>query len=196
MMESVEIHPLTSDRWNDFETLFGKSGACGGCWCMYWRLKRSEYKLQIGNGNREAIKQIVQRGEIPGLLAYVNEEPAGWVSVAPRDEFSVLERSKILSRIDDQPVWSVVCFFVQRKKRNLGLSEKLLLAAVEYARQHGAGIVEGYPVEPQNGRKADISVYTGLASVFKRAGFVEVARRSEMRPMMRYCIQDTGKGIL
>ena len=180
------FHPLTPDRWSDFEKLFGPRGACGGCWCMYWRLSRTQYEEQHGELNRRNIKSLVDLGNIPGILAYVDDEPVGWCSIAPRGEFPTLGRSRILKPVDDQPVWSVVCFFVARGQRRKGLTVQLLKAAIEYARSNGAKIIEGYPVEPKDGKSPDVFVYTGLSSAFKKAGFTEVLRRSETRPIMRY----------
>ncbi len=184
----LDFHPVTPDRWSDLETLFGPRGATGGCWCMYWRLKRSEFEQMKGEGNRQAMKSIVDSGEIPGLLAYHDGQPVGWISVAPRPAFSALERSRILKPVDERPVWSVVCFFVKKSFRRKGVTVELLQAAVEYARRHGAQIVEGYPVEPRQGQSPDPFVYTGLASAFLQAGFEEVLRRSETRPIMRRVI--------
>jgi GNAT superfamily N-acetyltransferase len=99
-----------------------------------------------------------------------------------------LSRSRVLKPVDDQPVWSVVCFFVARSQRHKGLTVKLLKAAVEYARANGARIIEGYPVEPKEGKSPDVFVYTGLFSAFKQAGFSEVLRRSETRPIMRFIL--------
>ena len=127
------FHPLTSDRWLDFERLFGPRGACGGCWCMYWRLTRSQFDEQQGESNRRHIKAIVDSGNIPGILAYSGDEPVGWCSVAPRDEYSTLARSRVLKPVDEQSVWSVVCFFVTRNQRHKGLTVELLQAAVEFA---------------------------------------------------------------
>lgn len=162
---------------------------------MYWRLKRSEFTEKTGKGNRLAMQALIQSGEVPGLLAYIqpdneNEPPqaVGWVSIGPRQSFPVLERSRILKPVDDQPVWSIVCFFVARPYRRKGLMVPLINAAVEYARQQGAHIVEAYPVEPKQERTSDVFVYTGLASAFQKAGFVEAARRSETRPIMRKII--------
>ena len=195
-LENVEIIPVTPRRWADMQVLFGPRGACAGCWCMYWRLKRAEFQRQTGDGNRLAMQALIQAGEIPGLLAYLPEkhagpanQPVGWVSVAPRQAFPLFERSRVLKPVDDAPVWSVVCFFVARRFRDHGLTLLLLRAAVDFAAQHGAAIVEGYPIEPKKGRTADVFVYTGLASTFLQAGFVEVARRSETRPIMRYYIK-------
>jgi GNAT superfamily N-acetyltransferase len=182
----LSFHPVTAQRWDDFETLFGPRGAVGGCWCMWFRLKRSEFDVQKGEGNKQAMRRIIDSGEIPGLLAYHQEEPVGWCSVAPREDFPVLDRSRILKRVDDQPVWSVVCFFIARAYRQQGVSLQLLKAALDYAQEHGARILEGYPVEPKKGSTPDVFAYTGLASMFLQLGFVEAARRSETRPLMRY----------
>jgi GNAT superfamily N-acetyltransferase len=153
---------------------------------MWFRQKRSEFEQLKGEGNHQAMQAIVDSGEVPGLLAYIGESPVAWVSVAPREAFPSLDRSPVLKRIDDQPVWSVVCFFIARKYRRQGLSLSLLQAAVEYARRQGARIVEGYPIEPKKDSAPDIYAFTGLAATFRKAGFVEAARRSETRPIMRY----------
>jgi GNAT superfamily N-acetyltransferase len=151
---------------------------------MWWRLTRAEFAKQLGQGNKDAFKRIVEGGEIPGLLAYADGRPVAWCSVAPRETFSALERSRTLRRVDDQPVWSVVCFFVAKSARRKGVMLKLLRAAVEYAKAHGAKIVEGYPIEPTEGLSGS-SGFTGIVSTFRQAGFVEVLRRSETRPIMR-----------
>lgn len=180
------FRPLTPESWADFEKLFGPRGACGGCWCMYWRQSRLQYEDQHGELNRRNIKALVDSGTIPGILAYEEGQPVGWCSIAPREEFPTLGRSRILKPVDDQPVWSVVCFFVARAQRRKGLTVQLLKAAIDYARSKGAKIIEGYPVEPKQGKSPDVFVYTGLSSAFKQAGFREVLRRSETRPIMRY----------
>jgi GNAT superfamily N-acetyltransferase len=155
---------------------------------MWWRLGRSEFEKQKGPGNKRAFKRIVNLGPPPGLLAYAGREPVGWCALARRESYPVLERSRVLARVDREPVWSVPCFFVARPLRGQGVSAALLKAAVTYAREHGVKIVEGYPVEPKRGRMADVFAYTGLAAGFRRADFVEVARRSPTRPLMRYFI--------
>jgi GNAT superfamily N-acetyltransferase len=155
---------------------------------MYWRLPRKQFDEGQGEVNRQHIKALVDSGDIPGILAYEDEKPVGWCSIAPREEFSALARSRILKPVDDQPVWSVVCFYVTRSHRRKGLTVQLLKAAVDFARSNGARIVEGYPVEPKGGKAPDIFVYTGLLSAYIQAGFSEVLRRSETRPIMRYCL--------
>jgi GNAT superfamily N-acetyltransferase len=185
---NLDFHPLTADRWNDLEKLFGKHGACGGCWCMWWRLTRTQFNKQKGEANRMALKQIVANGEPPGILAYDKGEPVAWCSVAPRETYGTLERSRTLKKIDDKPVWSVVCFFTAKPYRNKGLTVKLLRAAREYAKTKGGKIVEGYLVDPQSGRLPDPFVYTGLLQSFLKAGFKEVSRSSKTRIVMRYTI--------
>jgi GNAT superfamily N-acetyltransferase len=186
----VTFHPLTPGRWQDLEALFGANGACGGCWCMWWRLKRAEFEKGKGAGNRRAFQKLVAAGGAPGLLAYDGARPVGWVAAAPREEFVRLEGSKLLAKVDAQPVWSIVCLFIARPYRRRGLMARLLRAAAEHARAHGATLVEGYPVEPAK-RTGDAFVYTGIASSFREAGFVEVARRSPTRPIMRMALTES-----
>ncbi len=184
----LTFHPLTPERWKDFEKLFGERGACGGCWCMSWRLKRAVFEKQKGAGNKRAMRKIVSSGEIPGLMAYVGNESIAWCSVAPREAFPRLENAPTLKRIDDTPVWSIVCLFIAKPYRRRGVSSLLLRAAVDYARQSGATVVEGYPFEPKQ-NLPDPFVWTGLVSSFEAAGFKEAARRSASRPIMRYYIK-------
>ncbi len=181
---------LTPDRWEDFVSLFGERGACGGCWCMWWRLPRRQFEAQKGDGNREAMRGLVADGVVPGLLAYHEDEAVGWCSVGPRGDFPALARSRILKPVDDLSVWSVVCFFVAKSHRGRGLTTRLLLAAAGYARESGARILEGYPVEPRKSPSPAPFLYTGIASAFLRAGFSEVARRSETRPIMRLALEE------
>ena len=187
---SLTFQPVTPERWDDFETLFGPRGGTGGCWCMWSRLKHSEFEAQKGDANKQLMKGIIESGNVPGILAYDGDEPVGWCSIAPREEFSRLERSRILKRVDDQPVWSIVCFFMPRQYRGKGVMTQLLKGAVEYAKSQGAMIIEGYPVEPKKESMPDVFAWHGLAEPFRQAGFKEVARRSETRPFMRYFIEE------
>jgi GNAT superfamily N-acetyltransferase len=182
----LEFHPLTEARWADFVTLFGKRGACGGCWCMWWRQTAKEYEASKGDGNRRKMKKIVNSGAAPGILAYRQGEPVGWCAVAQRSDYPRLARSRILKPVDDDPVWSIVCLFVSKDHRGKGISSALVEAAVEFVSERGGKIVEAYPVEPKKKRMPDTFAFHGLAISFSRAGFREVARRSETRPIMRY----------
>lgn len=184
-MPELSFHPLTPERWADLEHLFGPRGACAGCWCMWWRLARTEWKRGKGEGNRKAFRKLVRSGAEPGVLAYADGEPVGWCAIAPREQYPALTRSRILKPVDNRPVWSVTCFFIARRFRHQGLSTGLLKAAVDFASARGAKIVEGYPHDAKKAT-ADVFVYTGLVSAFRRAGFKEVARRSASRPIMRH----------
>jgi GNAT superfamily N-acetyltransferase len=141
-----------------------------------------------GEQNRKALKKIVDSGRTPGILGFKGSDPVGWCAVAPREEYPALERSRLLKRFDAEPVWSVVCFFVSKKFRHRGISVKLLEAAVDHVKKQGGKIVEGYPIDPLKGSTPDPFAYTGLVSAFRKAGFSEIGRRSQNRPIMRYRI--------
>jgi GNAT superfamily N-acetyltransferase len=182
-------YPLTIECWSDLEALFGPHGACGGCWCMAWRRTRSEFDRQKGAGNRRDLKTIVESGTAPGLLGYAGAQPVAWCASAPRQDYPALERSRILKPLDEQPVWSITCLFVARPFRRQGLTVRMLESTVAHAKQQGAHIVEGYPVEPKTADMPAAFAWTGTASAFCQAGFVEVLRRSPTRPIMRYVME-------
>src|SRR5262245_14964645 len=182
---SLTFRPLTLKQWSDLEALFGERGACGGCWCMSWRLRRAQFEQQRGARNKAAFKRIVANGPAPGVLAYSGAKPVGWCAVAPREVHERMENSRILAPVDDQPVWSVTCFFVARPFRRVGVSAQLLKAAVALAAKLGAKMIEGYPVEPRKDPMPDVFAWIGMASAFRKAGFKEVARRAAGRPIMR-----------
>jgi predicted GNAT family acetyltransferase len=182
---NLEFRPLTKDTWDDFEEFFSGHHDFKGCWCMYWRRKRKEFDREYGEGNKQALKELVDSGETPGILAYFKGEAMGWCSVGPRDGFSVLDRSPTLKRVDNLPVWSIVCFLIARSHRGKGMMEALTYAAIDYARRQGAKIVEAYPLIPEKSKNPKYSVYMGIYSTFEKMGFKEVARRSDMRPVMR-----------
>jgi GNAT superfamily N-acetyltransferase len=188
-MSTIEFHPLSLERWPDFEQLFGPRGACAGCWCMYWKQTGKEFDAGKGEPNHFSMQARLARGEVPGLLAYVDGVPAGWIAVEPRRAYPRLARSRVLAPLDHEPVWSVPCFFVAKNFRRRGLSVALLKAAIEHVARQGGSILEGYPVEPADGQAPPVFIYTGVPSAFRQAGFREVARRSPTRPIMRFVIE-------
>ncbi len=179
-----KYHPLTPVHWDDFVKLFGKKGAYGGCWCMFWHLTRAEFARGCGEHNKQAMHQMVLSGKVPGILIYKDKQPVAWCAVAPREAFSALNRSRIFARMDDQPVWSIVCFFIDRKARGQGILRIAIQSALDYARRNGTKIVEAYPTEPQQHQPA-VNVYRGVASVFRQAGFREVLGRSSHYSIFR-----------
>lgn len=185
----LTFRPLTPDLWADFERLFGPRGACAGCWCTFWKLRGKAYQENTGEPARQMQKSLVESGTVPGLLAFDADEPVGWIAVEPRSAYPKLQHSRVLKPVDDAEVWSVTCFFVAKQARRQGLTVKLLGAAVDYVREQGGKIVEGYPVDAERDLP-DVFVYHGTAAAFQKAGFIEVVRRSETRPIMRFFIGD------
>ena len=183
-MGKFTFHPLTPDRWKDFETLFGNNGACGGCWCMAWRLPPKAFKQKQGEPNRRAMKRIVERQTAPGILAYDGGEAVGWIAISPRETFVRLANSRVLAPVDAKPVWSVMCYFIRKDHRRQGLSTEMLKAAARFAKMKKARTLEGYPQELKKELPAAFA-WTGVASAYRKAGFVEAARRSPARPIMR-----------
>lgn len=181
---ALTIHPLTPERWGDFEALFGENGACAGCWCTWWQMSQSEWLATKGDGTKRKMRSRVKKGPPPGLLAYAGREAVGWCAVAPRGDYPRLARSKILAPVDDAPVWSITCFFVRRDWRLRGVTVALLDGASHWVASRGGLILEGYPTDTRKPQPGAF-VHHGLLRAFQRAKFREVARRSETRPIVR-----------
>lgn len=184
-VNDLSFRPANSGNWQDLETLFGANGACGGCWCMLWRLPKKIYDEGEGEGNKSALKAITKDQLAPGILVYSGIETIAWCSVGPREHFPRLESSRILKPVDDQAVWSITCLFVKKEWRAKGVSTFALESAKEFVKANGATLLEGYPNEPKDGKMPDVFAWTGIASAYRKAGFAEVARRSQKRPIMR-----------
>ena len=190
----LDIHPLTPDRLPDLAALFGQGGDPKWCWCAFYRVRGVDFSTATAEGNREVLEEAVaataDEGRAPGLIAYRDGEPVGWVSVGPRDDYERLRHSNVLAPVDDRPAWSIVCFVVARGARRQGIANALLDAAVAYARDHGATLVEAYPVDAGDRRVSAASAYKGTLGMFERAGFEVAARRranraSPERPIVR-----------
>lgn len=155
---------------------------------MYWKLRGKDYEEARGFETRQMHKSIVDSGIVTGLLAYLHGDVVGWIAVEPREAYPRLAHARSLKPVDDQPVWSVTCFFVAKRFRRQGIMVELLKAAVEHVRKQGGKIVEGYPIDAQKDMPAPF-IYTGTASAFEEAGFREVARQAPTRPIFRFFIE-------
>lgn len=186
-LKQFTIEPLTKKSWNKFVKLFGERGACGNCWCMYYRLSNTDFKEgKAEDGNKRSIKQIVWEGRPTGLLGLLEGEAIAWCALAPREDFIRLENSRVHKRIDDKPVWSIPCFFIHKNFRRSGVSVQLLKGAIRYAKESGIKILEAYPTIPAQGKLPDSFAWVGLYKSFERAGFKIVDRTSRNRPMVRF----------
>ena len=179
--KTFEAHPVTTERWDDLVALFDRP-VVRTCFCMFYRKTGSG--TGVGADNRRAMKALVKQGTVPGLIGYEDGVPVAWVSLGPREDYAKLSRSPIMKPVDDRPVWSIVCFFVDREARGRGVSERMLRAAVDYARSRGARLLEAYPVDGDERRHPD-DMFFGAKSMYDRAGFREVARRRPTRPVVR-----------
>jgi predicted GNAT family acetyltransferase len=183
----LTVRPVTPDRWPDLEAVFNAKGCslARGCWCMFYRRSGSP---DLGQGqarkNRAALKALVDSGNPPGLIGYYGQTPVGWVSLGPREAYAKLQRSPVMKPVDDQSVWSIICFVVPSPYRGQGVAHALLAGAMAYAKKKGATILEAYPVDKAQ-RSHDTFLWFGAMTMFAAAGFEEVARRKPQRPVMR-----------
>jgi len=184
----LAIHPLTPERWPDLEAVFAARGCSQAryCWCMYYRRSGSAAAVapSRARANRAQLRKLVDSGEPPGLIAYEAKTPVGWVSLGPREDFARLERSPVMKPVDDERVWSILCFVVPAAHRGRGGAKALLEGAIAHARRCRARLLEAYPVD-KPGRAGDETLWFGTKSMYDAAGFEEVARRKPQRPVVR-----------
>lgn len=190
LLHEMRFEPLCKNNWDKFVRLFGERGACGNCWCMSFRLRKAEFeKGKLLNGNKRAMKRLVWGNKPTGLLGIYRGEAVAWCALAPREDFTRLENSRVHKRIDDEQVWSIPCFFVDKKFRRKGVSVAMLKGILAYAKEERIKILEAYPTIPTQGRLPDAFAWIGLYKSFKKAGFKIVDRTSKNRPMVRYYTQ-------
>jgi GNAT superfamily N-acetyltransferase len=190
-LNQLTFEPLSKRNWIQFLQLFGKNGACGNCWCMYHRLSGNDFNEgKINDGNKEAMKKLVEKNQPTGLLGFYEGQAIAWCAFAPRDHFIKLEKSRVHKRIDDSFVWSIPCFFVDKNFRRQGVSVKLLKAVIKYAKENSITIIEAYPTIPTQEKLPDAFAWIGLYSSFNKAGFTIVDQTSKNRPMVRYYVNE------
>lgn len=178
----LRIVPLTPDRIADLATLFEQGGDPKWCWCAYFRVRSFDFSSGGKARHRAVLEAAADAGaadgRAPGLIAYADDEAVGWMSLGPREDYERLAHSRVMAPVDDTPVWSIVCFVVGRRSRGRGVANALLAGGIEYARAHGATMLEAYPVEVPDGQRVpSANVFRGTLSMFERAGFEQVARR-------------------
>lgn len=188
--EDVESRPLTPDRWDDFATLFGPQGACYGCWCTYFRVSAKERQAMNADARRMFMYHRVAQGPPPGLLGYRGGQAIAWVQVGPRADLPQWNSPKTVSRplspedATDPAVWAVSCFYMPRAERGKGMSHRMLAEAIAFARDNAARVLEACPIDRTKQSKS-IGLYVGSTRIFEAAGFAEVAKRKDGRPLMR-----------
>ena len=186
-LSQLTFEPLTKANWAKFVQLFGNKGACENCWCMYYRLSKSDYvEGKTEDSNKEAMQNLVIENKPTGILAFYEGQPIAWCAFAPREDFIKLERSRVHKRIDDLPVWSIPCFFIDKAFRRQGVTVELLKGVISYAKENNISIIEAYPTIPTTESLPDSFAWIGLYKSFERAGFEIVDRTSKNKPMVRY----------
>ncbi|HEX2153800.1 MAG TPA: GNAT family N-acetyltransferase [Acidimicrobiia bacterium] len=174
--------PLSTERFADMEAVFGERGVARRCFCMYWR--RPDGGFGDERDNRDRFADVLRDNEhAPGLLGYIGDRPVGWVQVGPRRDFPTLGRSRLLKPVDEVEPWTINCFVVATGHRKHGIGRGLLSAAIEFARENGARVIEAYPVDGD--RASVVDYFTGTMAMFRDEGFVELTRRNETRPIVR-----------
>jgi hypothetical protein len=178
---ALEVHPVTKERWPDLVELFDRA-IVRTCFCMFYR--KTGAGTGVGLQNRRAMKALVDRDTVPGLIGFVNGVPVAWVSLGPREGYTKLRRSPVMKPVDDRPVWSIVCFLRRPEGPWPGPVRADAPGSRGLPRSCGARLVEAYPVDKDRPSHPDF-MFFGAKSMFDRAGFREVARRRPTRPVVR-----------
>lgn len=179
-MSNLEVRPLTTERLPDLAELFAEGGDPRWCWCASFHLRNADLRKDPETNRavfEEKMTAALSEGRAPGLVAYLEGTPVGWVSFGPRESYLRLQHSRVLAPVDDKPTWSVVCFVVSRRARGSAVASALLESAVEYAGERGATLIEGYPSDIGDDRIPSPNLYMGKSSMFERTGFEVVERR-------------------
>lgn len=195
MTADLRVVPADEVPWADVRTVFATPGDPPGCWCQWFKVTQSAWEEGTPGEREEALRRQTCEGQgarpTTGLVAYLHDEPAGWVAVEPRTAYPRLRRSRVVwsgreEDKDDPGVWSVTCFVVREEHRGKGVARSLVDAAVAHARGAGAAAVEAYPqvVDEDERRPAD-DLYVGVLAHFLDAGFTEVSRPTERRAVVR-----------
>lgn len=182
---TMQCTPLTIDLLEDMETVLGERGVARRCFCMHWRRPDGGFGDQ--RDNRDRFVDYAFDGPPPGLIAYIDQRPIGWVQVGPRSDFPTLARSRLFKAVDELDPWTINCFVVKAGERSQGIGRGLLTAAIEFAKDQGATAIEAYPVDGR--RSSLVDYFTGTLGMFSEHGFTEVVRRNDSRPIVRLTVR-------
>ncbi|CAM5639070.1 hypothetical protein MAUB1S_10988 [Mycolicibacterium aubagnense] len=187
---NIEIHALTPDFWPQFEDLFGKQGACYGCWCTHFRLPPATRRVSSRQSNKDHIRTRIEAGPPPGLLAVEDGTAQGWMQIGPRvdvPEWNNKGRGSAPvdpSDAEDPGVWAISCFFIRVKARGQGLTHRLVSGGIDFARKNGARQIEACPIDLSRNSRS-LGLFVGSSRVFEQAGFKRLVERKAGRPLMR-----------
>ena len=176
-LDRLVFHAVDQSRWGELEKLFDGRGGPKSCWCMVWRATPAEARQTDGKSRKAALATRITAGTPVGLLGYVDDEPVAWCSIAPRSTY----RRLVDDGTSDDGVWSLACFFVVRRLRGQGITQRIIAAAVEHAKLNGASVIEAYPVDPDSPSYR----FMGFVPAFERAGWSEVGRAGARRHVFR-----------
>jgi GNAT superfamily N-acetyltransferase len=185
---TIHVRSLEPDDWPNVETLFGDNGACGGCWCMWWRVPRGGklWEQNKGEPNRRALRELIKSGSVHAGIAFEESTPVGWCCFGPRDDFPRLDRTRAFSISNESGTWAVVCFFIHRDYRRRGVAGLLLEHALVEARSAGAARIQAAPAPDrwQKGKGIPPAfAYTGTESLYRTAGFEKISPPEQSRPV-------------
>lgn len=181
----LKFDSLTASNWKQFEILMGEKGGCGNCWCMFFRLPYKDFQENKPDGNKKLMKQLVKKGMPQGLIASMNNDPVGWIAMAPREDYMQIENSRVFKRIDDKQVWSITCFFIKKEFRHKGLTQQLIKGAVDFAKKKKIKTLEAYPAIPYSEKVPPPFLWVGVLSSFIKNGFKIVKQNSKSKAMVR-----------
>ena len=190
-VDDIAFVPLTAERWSQFEDLFGKQGACYGCWCSYFRLPPAARRAGDRQSNKEFIRARIDRGPPPGLLAVMSGRAIGWLQIGPRGDVPEWNNAGRASAppdradAEDPSAWAISCFFIRSGERGRGLTHAMVQAGIAHARANGARQLDACPIDRSRDSRS-VGLFVGSTRVFEKAGFVPVAIRKSGRPLMRY----------
>jgi hypothetical protein len=194
---SVTIVPANEATWEDLQAVFGTRGDPSRCYCQRYKMRPRESWASVGA--EELAFRLRQQsdcgypdsGTTSGLVAYLDGEPVGWCAVEPRTAYPrLLSKTRVPweGRAEDktnESVWAVTCFVSRTGFRRRGISRSLACATVDFAQEHGARALEGYPMITEGQKFLVEELHVGSRSSFADAGFVEVSRPTLRRVVMR-----------